>query len=220
MRSATRPRLALLALALLVPAGAGLAQDRSGTVEITPFGGAYIGGTLYRGSSTIFSDDVDVKPTGTYGLRLGVNVNRWFGLEAGFSTAKADIRGTGSGLFDTTSKLGELDVKQYELNGVFSFGRRKVIPYFTIGGGATTFKARVPQLETDNDTRFSANLGAGLKVFFNPHVAFRFDGRARSAYVDDSERCRESRYCDGYRRDDDRRWYTSGEVTGGLTFAF
>ena len=117
MRSANRLSLALLALALLSPAGATLAQDRSGTVEITPFGGAYIGGTLYRGSSTIFSEDVDVKPAGTYGQRLGVNVNRWLGIEAGIATAKADSPESGAGLCCTTGEMIEIARRQYDGKG-------------------------------------------------------------------------------------------------------
>jgi Outer membrane protein beta-barrel domain len=217
----------LAAMALLIIAGNADAQDRTGTVEITPFGGGYFGGRLYQGSNAIFSRDVDVQSAGTYGIRVGVNANRWLGIEAGFATARADIEGRGSaadpGLFGNRNKLGTLDVKQYELNGVLNFGRRRAIPYFTIGAGATTFRARVPGVDVSEDTRFTANMGLGVKVFFNPHVALRFEGRGRTALVDDSNRCSD-RYsgCDGYydSNNSDRRWYTSGEVTGGITAAF
>ena len=223
--SRLRPWFPLASLALLMISGAARAQDRTGTVEITPFGGGYFGGRLYEGSNTIFSRDVDVQSAGTYGIRVGVNANRWLGIEAGFATARADIeaRGSRSELFFDRNKLGTLDVKQYELNGVFNFGRRRVIPYFTLGAGATTFRARVPGVDTDDDTRFSANMGLGMKVFFNPHVALRFEGRGRSAYVNNSQRCsdRSSLCDDGFSSDgSSRRWYTSGEVTGGITAAF
>lgn len=220
-----RLRRALLTapLALLLAAPAALAQDRSGTVELTPFGGAYIGGTLYAGSNVIFSRDVDVDSAGMYGARLGVNLNRWLGLEASWAHANADIRSEGGGLFgDSGRKLGELKTDSFDLNAVFSFGHRRVIPYFTLGAGATVFNAKVPDFPTDDDTRFAANMGLGVKVFFNPHVAVRFEGRGRAAYVNDSRRCRHSSsYCDGtFRDDDDRRWYGNGEITGALTFAF
>ncbi|MEO6323272.1 MAG: outer membrane beta-barrel protein [Thermoanaerobaculia bacterium] len=211
----------------LAPASA-QGQNRTGTVEITPFGGGYFGGRLYEGSNEIFTRDVDVRTAGTYGLRVGVNVNRWLEIETGFSTARANIeaRGSSSGLFGGGRKLGELDVKHYDLNGVFNFGRRRVIPYFTIGGGATTFRARVPGVDVSDDTRFTANMGLGVKVFFNPHVGLRFEGRGRSALVDDSRCSDRFEDCDDFRdrdRDDDRsnrRWYSSGELTGGVTVAF
>lgn len=229
MRCNTRDTLPFLGSALLALALAGQAnaQDRTGSVEITPFGGADFGGRLYAGSNAIFSRDVDVDTSGTYGVRVGGNINRWFGLEASFSTAKGNIKGrdSGGGLFSSSNKLGELDVKRYELNGVFNFGRRQVIPYFTLGAGATTFKASVPGFDASSDTRFSANLGLGVKIFFNPHVGLRFDGRGRAAYINDSTCSRDYvGYCydDHYdhNNQDRNRWYTSGELTGGLTVAF
>jgi len=211
-------------LVVLLAALPAAAQDRTGTVEISPFGGGNFGGRLYAGSNSVFSQTVDVEASGTYGIRLGVNANRWLGIEAAFSTAKGDIEGRGSsGLFTSGQKLGELDVKQYELNALFNFGRKRVIPYFTLGAGATTFKVRATNVNVSDDTRFSANMGIGLKVFFNPHFAIRFDGRARAAYVNDSDRrCHDDRYCDDYYydREDEKNWYTNGEVTGGLTIAF
>lgn len=219
-----------LSVALLTVAlpGVAHAQDRSGTVEISPFGGAAFGGRLYAGSNRVFDRDVDVRSAGTYGIRVGVNANRWLGLEASFATARADIQGrnSGSGLFGRGNKLGTLDTKNYDLNGIFNLGRRRVIPYIALGAGATTFKALVPGVDVDKDTRFSANFGVGVKVFFNPHVALRFDGRGRSSYVNDRDRnrcstAREHDSCDGDRTDDDRRrWYSSGELTGGITAAF
>jgi opacity protein-like surface antigen len=210
--------------AVLVAAVPLAAQERAGTVEITPFGGAYIGGTLHRGSNALFDRDVDVKTDVGFGLRVGVNANRWLGIEASFSTAKADIEETSENdLFGGSSRLGELDVKHYELNAVFNMGHKRVIPFLTIGGGATTFDANVPGTHSSTDTRFTLNAGAGLKVFFNPHFGLRFEGRWRGALIDDSDRCdRHDDDCnDNYWNDEsDRRWYDSGEVTGGLTIAF
>jgi hypothetical protein len=221
-----RPWFPLAAMALLMIAGKADAQDRTGTVEITPFGGGYFGGRLYEGSNVIFPRDVDVRSAGTYGIRVGVNANRWLGIEAGFATARADIEErvpSMSGHFEDRIKLGTLDVKQYELNGILNFGRRRAIPYFTLGAGATTFRTRAPGVDVSEDTRFTANMGLGVKVFVNPHVGLRFEGRGRTAFVDNSPRCSDrSSSCDGYYNSDrsNRGWYTSGEVTGGITAAF
>jgi opacity protein-like surface antigen len=216
-------RFRLFALLILAPALHAAAQDRTGTVEITPFGGGYFGGRLYAGSNVIFTHDVDVKTAGTYGIRVAVNANPWLGIEAGFSTADADIRNTsGSGLFGSSETLGKLRLYHYELDGVFNLGRRRVIPYIALGGGATTFRARVSGFDATDDTRFTANLGAGLKAYVTPHLAFRFDGRYRAAYVNDCSRSQDSG-CEGNRdrnRDDRHRWYGSAKATGGLTFAF
>lgn len=217
--------LLVAAASVVVAPRPAAAQDRTGTVEITPFGGGYFGGRLYSGSNTIFSDDVDVKDAGTYGLRVGMNANRWLGIEAGFSTAKADIRSIGgSELFGSGRTLGRLEVQHYELNALFNMGRRRVIPYITLGAGATRFEARVPQVDTSTDTRFTANFGVGVKAFFHPNVGLRFDGRYRAAYVNNNDNCDYwSDYCDGYHYHNDNRdnrWYGSGELTGGLIIAF
>jgi hypothetical protein len=100
-------------------------------------------------------------------------------------------------------------------------GRGRVVPYIALGGGATNLKASVPGVPSTSDTRFSGIFGVGMKAFFTPQFGFRFDARGRAtnvnsdcwSYYDD---------CDGYDHhgDDDSNWYYSGEVTGGLTFAF
>ena len=81
-------------------------------MEITPFGGRHTGGRLNAGSTSIFSDDVDVRHAITYGLRVGYNVNPWLGVEAGFSTARSDIESVGDG----RTKLGRLD-EQVKIRG-------------------------------------------------------------------------------------------------------
>ncbi len=209
--------------ALALAARPAQAQDRTGTVEITPFGGGYFGGRLYAGSNSIFADDVDVRDAGTYGIRVGVNANRWLGIEAGFSKARGDIESVGgSSLFGSGVKLGELDVQHYELNMLFNMGRRRVIPYITLGAGVTRFDARVPDVDTSADTRFTANFGAGVKAFFDPHFGLRFDGRYRAAYVNDQNCNSDFSFCsdDHHHHNHDNRWYGSGELTGGVIFAF
>jgi hypothetical protein len=219
--------LAALALVLAAPS---LAQDRGGTAEVTIFGGGYFGGRLYAGSNTIFSQSVDVSDVGTYGLRAAYNVNRWLGLEAGFSRAEAEFksryRASDGGLFDHGStSLGDLELRHWEGNLLFNMGRRRFRPYITIGAGATQFRSNVPGSRPDTDTRFTANFGGGMKLWFTPRFAFRFDARGRSSYIG-ARRCSTGSndvFCrdDSYRDDNDRRrWYTSGEVTGGFTAAF
>lgn len=222
MRTLAGGRLAVAAalLAALAAAPAALAQDRAGSVEITPFGGVYIGGTLKAGTTGIYSYDVDVSSPATAGVRIAVNANRTFGVEFGFAWANADMKTQGGGIFGPSTKVGELDVKNFELNAVFNMGKGRVIPYFTVGGGAQLLEAKIPGYGNSTDTRFAGNLGFGVKVFVNPHFGLRFDGRVRSAYIPSSScdrhwdsGCGDYWYSDG-------TWYTSGEVTGGLVFAF
>lgn len=215
-RSLAAATLALAALA----APAALAQDRSGTVEITPFGGVYIGGTFEAGTTGAYRYDVEVSSPATWGIRLGYNANRWFGLEFGFAWAEAEMNRTGGGIFGPAAKVGDIDVKNFELNAILNMGKGRVIPYFVLGGGAQVLDPTIPGVDASTDTRFAATFGFGLKVFVNPHFGFRFDGRLRSAYLGTEDGCD---YDDCYYYDywyGETQWYTSGEVTGGLTFAF
>ena len=210
----------LLAAALLLAAPLA-AQDRSGTAEISLFGGGYFGGTLHAGSNALFPRDVSIGTAPAYGARIGYNVNRWFGLEFGWSQTKPDITGMGGDLlWGQGQKIGEMTHNIFEGNAVFNMGRGRVIPYFTIGAGAMTFSANVPNSPTATDTRFVSNIGGGIKMFVTPQLAIRIDGRYRSAFLSsndyyDHEGCGHD--CYYY---PDSSWYGSGEVSGGLTFAF
>ena len=68
-------------------------------------------------------------------------------------------------------------------------------------------------------------LGAGVKVFFNPHFGLRFDGRYYATWIRDDNNSRDRG--DSCNRDSSfrdcsnrRDWLTNGDVTGGLVFAF
>jgi hypothetical protein len=212
--------VAVVALVLARPLSA---QDRTGTWEITGFGGGYFGGTLYAGSTAIFNQDVQVGTAPTYGARLGYNFNRSFELEVGWSQAKPDITGPGSDLlFGQTVKLGTLTSNVVEGNFIFNITRGRIVPYLTLGAGAMIFSPEVAGYSGSSDTRFVGNFGGGVKMWVTPKLAFRIDGRYRSAYISsgdnyyyDTGGCNHG--CYYYYGSN---WYGSGEVTGGLTFAF
>lgn len=213
--------LALPALLLALPA---TAQDRSETIEITPFAGAYFGGTLESGSTAVFDYDADVDTDAVYGLRIGYQFNNWAGVEFMGAWAAPDVKYPGGdALFEPSRTVGELKMQNYAVNGVFNFTKGRFVPYFTIGAGATAMKLSVAQGDTSWDTRFTSNLGGGLKIWVTPHFGLRIDGRFYATYIGEGDGCDDDwdhcHYYDDYYYDDSI-WYTSGEVTGGLTFAF
>jgi len=128
---------ALLLLGLASPAA--LAQNRGGTAEVTLFGGGYWGGRLYSESNAFFDRSVEVSDEPTYGARIGFNVNRWLGLEAGFSRAEARFRSRFRDDFDDRRNLGDLESRHWEGNLVFNLGKHRFVPYVTVGAGATQF---------------------------------------------------------------------------------
>jgi hypothetical protein len=205
--------ITLLALTA-VPA---LAQDRSGTYEISPFGGGNFGGTLTTyTASTQTERKLDIGDSGAYGVRFGYNFSNRAGIELGWAHASNGVFAGPSGAFVPRTRLGDFDTDAFELNGVFAFTKGKVVPYFTIGGGVNSMKLALTGQGSSTETKFVGNMGIGVKFWVTPQFGLRIDGRIRSTYLGDNSSCHDY-HCDNYYNSN---WYTSGEATGGLSFAF
>ncbi len=234
---------AALAGAFLWLAPPAVAQDRTGTWEISPFAGAFFGGRLYYSSAllvagpgpgpgaspssfsskTFFDEDDDL----AYGVRLAYNVTRHFGFEVDWTSSQTDLRlpyavvPIGAVAPVRHLKVGTLRQNIYEANALFNFGRRRAIGYVGIGAGSAVLKRDVPGVNPAATGRFTANISAGGKFFFVPRFGLRIDGRYRAINLTDD---RDDFSCDrnGFRDCDNRRrnWSYNGEVTGGLVFAF
>jgi len=215
-------RIGLLALATaLAVAGPAAAQDRRGTVEITPVIGGYFGGTFDPGTLAFYDGEARASTEVAYGVRLGFNVADHLAIEASYlqSDPKLKLEGTGA-IGSPSREIGEIEMRLYELNFLVPWGRGRVKPYFTIGGGVNTFRPVIPNYASSTDSRFTANLGFGVKAFVTPNVGFRFEGKARTTYInseDDHWHCDD--WCDGDYYGDSQ-WYSSGEATAGLVIAF
>ncbi len=227
MRNRLDPRMGLRAVGLgvflvLTTASTALAQyyNTKGAAELTLYGGAYFGGDIYTGNYVGLSRDVNVDDDWAYGGRLAYVFSRSVGLEAGYGRSVSGIQ-LGAGGGQPPSSLGELTENRYELNFNFYTNPGPVQGYFTLGGGATNFSVAFndgvnPPAEA-SDTRFTSNIGFGVKMATSPKVALRFDGRWR--YTDTNVGS-DTYYCDwyGYCYSYDSSYYGSGEVTGGLTY--
>jgi Outer membrane protein beta-barrel domain len=222
--------LAALACGILAFTLPAFAQDRTGTWEISPFAGAFLGGRLYGNYSVPFSsgavtnvrfleEDDDL----AYGARLAYNVTRHFGFEVDWTSSRADLRSPN--FFGSTPrnlKVGRLRQDVYEANALFNFGRRRVIGYIGIGAGSAVLKREVAGIDPPSTGRFTANLSAGGKFFFVPRVGLRLDARVRTIDLrsdgDGNGSCDHDH--DSFCNDRRGRWSYNGEVTGGLVFAF
>ena len=216
-----RFRTALLAVALLLAASAGSAQVRRGTIEISPFAGYLFGGKFAQGTTDLFTSDVDEDDHATYGVRLGYNITSKFEMELQASrTRTAFVTRNNGGLFDnsTSQKLGDLDIDYYLANMTFNFGHRRAVPYITLGGGVARLSPSVPGLNASREYRGTGTLGGGVKVFFNPNLGLRFEGRYYATWIrnHNDDRCDRSFHDCSDRRD----WLSNGDVTGGLVLAF
>jgi hypothetical protein len=216
-------------LALALPASA---QDRTGTWEISPFAGAFLGGRLYGINSTVASISgsgvtpvtfgfVEPDDDLAYGARLAYNVTRHFAFEVDWTSARTDLRTPDvSGTLPRHERIGRLRQNVYEANALFNFGRRRVVGYVGIGGGAAVLDLSVNGTDASSLSRFTANVSAGGKFFFVPRVGLRIDGRIRAI---DLRSDRDNFSCDhdsSFCRNRRGNWSYNGEVTGGLVFAF
>ena len=211
-----RSVLAAALLALAIPAGA-RAQLREQTFEISPFYGRFFGGDFARGSNSLFAERVDADDANTYGLRLGYNATERMEFEIQGSRTdthfvthdSGDVFGSGG------ERLGDLRVDYLLGYGTFNFGHRRVVPYVTLGAGVGRLQPSNTPSPAHDSTRFTGSLGAGLKVFIDPHFGLRFDGRGYSTYLNRDDTCDSH-----HDRCDDTHWLTNGEISGGLVFAF
>jgi hypothetical protein len=217
------PRFALIALAAsLAAAGPAAAQDRRGSVEITPVIGGTFGGTFDSGTLAFYDGEAEANAEVAYGARLGFTVAQNFIIEASYlqSDPKLDLKGSGA-IGSPSREIGEMQMRLYELNFLVPWGRGRVNPYFVTGLGVHTFKPVIPGLSASTDSRFTMNMGFGVKTFVTPNFGFRFEAKGRTTYInsgDDEYYCDD--WCDDYYYYGDSQWYLTGEATAGVIFAF
>ncbi|HET7451363.1 MAG TPA: outer membrane beta-barrel protein [Thermoanaerobaculia bacterium] len=203
------------ALFLLLIPGAAHAQIREGTFEISPFYGYLWGGEFAHGTNSLFDQTVDLDDHDTYGVRVGYNATQVFQFELQWSQTKTHFISHDSGeLFGPGGvRLGDVKLDYWMGYSTFNFGHHRVVPYFTIGAGVAHLDPSDTPVPASSDTRFTASMGGGLKVFATPHFGFRFDGRGYSTYLNDDCGHDHHDHCGSH-------WLTNGEASGGLVFAF
>ena len=218
-------RVLIFALLAAGASAAASAQVREGTVEISPFAGYLFGGEFARGSTSLFGFEVEADDDATFGVRFGYNLTDSFEMEFQASRTETEFVTEDDELFDPDEQsFGDLTIDYFMGYGTFNFGRRRAVPYITIGAGVARLDPDVPGTSARKDTRFTASLGVGVKAFVNPHFGFRFDGRGYATSLGDRDDD-DDFFCDGDGFFDDcdsdrTDWLTNGEISAGLLFAF
>jgi len=208
-------RIACLALLLASAAAAARGQIRAGTVEINPYAGYLFGGNFGDAVIEFTNNRVGVDDDPIYGGRLGFNVSSLFELEFEYGYDKTGLVLDNDTSFVPPVGFGDLTIQYFMGYATFNFGYGRLVPYFTIGGGAANLKPEIPDIETVSDTRFTAGIGGGIKYFFDPHFGLRIDGRAYSTYLGDT-----TVLCGPYYYCPESNWLTNFSANGGLIIAF
>lgn len=207
-----------LLLLLALPAMPAAAQDGGTHVEFTPFASFGFEGNFDDG----FNDDEDfedlhIDDANGYGLIVGFPVNRHFTVELSYSQQDTEIF-LDEDFLGLPLTLVELDIEYLHIGATFNFGAGHVQPFLGVSGGLTRFTPDTIFDDYEDETRFSAAVSGGLKIYFTDHVGVRLQARVMSTLIDDDEEA----FCgrrECYYYDADTYLY-QGELAGGLIFAF
>ena len=155
----------LFVLALIV-VGSLVGVDRAFAQE-GPAGAGRTEITLVPGGAVLFAEshDASAPSFGNYQLggAVGVNLNRFIGLEGeiGSSVGISQSLDFGYG-----SSVRTPDILTYSGNVVVSVPTgSSIVPYFTGGAGGLSVFSREALGVNENETRFAANAGGGVKWY-------------------------------------------------------
>jgi hypothetical protein len=191
--------------------------DVAGRFDVSAFAGAFFGTRVYTGVDR----NVLMATSPLFGLRAAYNVTRVFGLEVSWSRTNTKLLPYDPATGAENGAPTLVTVDSWELDGLFGFGGRTVRGYVGLGGGVQSIRPSVPSLDASGaTTRFAANIALGGLYFVTPSIALRVDGRYRWRVADErvgTFGCEpEPIGCKPFTTD----LFSTGEVTGGVTFRF
>jgi len=151
--------------------------------EITPFIGYQFGGDV----STYYQNqyqDVSVNSSENWGVVLSLGLSEMTQLELLYNTqdTTADAK-----RFEDS--LG-LNIDYWQLSLLWGFNPdAQINPYVVFGIGGTWLRPD----GFSSTSKFSGNIGGGVKIFFSDHVGLRLEGRFYGTYINST-----TSYCDPY----------------------
>ena len=140
------------------------AQVRPSTFSVTPYFGGYL-----------FDKDQRLRNAPVYGMSLGYNFTKYFGVEASgeYIATNYDL---------TVSDSRSTNVGNYRLDGIFNLiPDSRLVPFVFVGFGGQSidYPKNVP-----NRVASAVDYGVGLKFFFTDWLALRAD--VRQIYIFDN----------------------------------
>ena len=150
----------LIAVLLLTTAGTAIAEQRAGAFTVSPF----VGGYTFDGVQSL-----ETRPV--YGLRLGYDITKNFGIEVSGDYVSTKSTGNPKGI------RGDVNLYNARLEGIYNFmADSKFVPFVALGGGFSHLNSNQAGTSVNNDG--TAQLGLGFKYFLAEDVALRADTRA------------------------------------------
>lgn len=164
MKAMYRAALMVAAFVFLLPLSA-RSEIKAGSFEVGPFGGY-----------NFFENSQNLENRPVFGLRLGYNFTRHFGIEGAveFINSRVDDKAkTGAQEGQFRSPMDKVDLTFYHLDAVYHFmPDGKFNPFVLAGFGGAHYN---PTISTKDMAAF--NVGLGAKYSLTDHIALRVDLR-------------------------------------------
>jgi opacity protein-like surface antigen len=203
-------RLALAACLLAVPSAA--LADGDYRFELTPHVSYHFGGSFDAPAAAPFGT-LDLDEGMAWGVIFDIPLSNNLQLELLYNRQETDLFANGGILGPDHKFSHDLEIVYAHLGLLAQFGRPAVTPYFVVSAGLTRFDSSF--VGARSDTRFSASLGGGVKLFFTDHIGLRFEGRGFWTKVDsDSFACSDGECFDV------EDHLSQGQATVGLILAW
>ena len=167
-------RFAGFVLTLLLCAARAAEAQTTHQAEVTVFGGYRFGGEFYEIATGL---PVDADGAAAFGVAVDIVLWRDTWIEAMVTHQQARFTvPSASGAADTRFRV---TVDHYQVGGLTELGKGRARPFLTGALGLTRYA-----VSGDHELRLSGSAGGGVKLFPQPRVGLRLDGRLFATLVD------------------------------------
>ena len=167
---------AILAAAVLLMALPHAARAQHGLYrfEFTPTASYRFGGTLDGRETELFDADLDVEDSEAWGVTFDIPLGSAIQLELLASHQSSRLQ-FDDGFFSGDLEFADIDVAYYHVGILWQWGNGQIQPFFVASAGVANLDPDIPG--ASSESRFSASLGGGVKIFFSRNVGMRLEGR-------------------------------------------
>ena len=175
VRSATIHRAIPIALGMVVATAVFSIPASAQPVEFAPVGGYRFGGGFFE---QVTQQQVDLDGAPVFGIVVNVPLHDGLFVEAFASHQQGSVTVPESATAPSTR--WRIDVDHFQVGGLQEFfDRRRTRPFLTGLLGLTRYAA-----DGDNEIRFTASAGGGVKLMPVPRFGLRLDGRLFATFVE------------------------------------
>jgi hypothetical protein len=169
-------------LAAMTTVGPAIADEQPGEIELTGSAAWRAGGSFERADG----GELDIEDGGGFALTANFRAEANTQWEIYYGRQSSEF--TTGDLFAGTPVV-DVDIDYFHGGGTYIAQGGNVRPYVVMTLGVSRFAPDgVADGDPDDETFFSASLGAGLRIAAGERMAFRLEGRAFTSFVDSDSR--------------------------------